>query len=402
MTRRGTSGSAGGDGLVVTGISELTTGDETVVVDGPAALVCAADGTVAWVGREAELPEQVGANRVDVGGRAVVPGFVDSHTHLVFAGDRAQEWDARMAGQRYRAGGILATVDATRAATDVELSANARRLAGEALRSGTTTIEVKSGYGLDTSTEERILTVAAAVTEETTFLGAHVVPAEMAGRPDDYVALVCGPMLEHCAPRARWADVFCERGAFDADQTRAVLVAARAAGLGLRLHGNQLGPGPGVALGVELGVASVDHCTHLSNFDVEALAGSETVATLLPAAEFSTRSTYPDARRLIGAGAAVALASDCNPGSSYTTSMPFVIALAVREMHMTCAEAVRAATAGGAAALRRDDIGLLVPGLRADLVVLEAPTALWLGYRPGVALVRAVVRAGELVSGSWP
>jgi imidazolonepropionase len=271
------------------------------------------------------------------------------------------------------------------------------------LGSGTTTLEIKSGYGLNVEQEGRLLAVAAAVSEERTFLGAHVVPPELAGRPDEYVELVCGPMLARCAPAARWVDVFCERGAFDEDQSRAVLAAGRAAGLGLRVHGNQLGPGPGVALGVELAAASVDHCTHLSERDIEALAAApDTVATLLPAAEFCTRSPYPDARRLLDAGATVALASDCNPGSSYTSSMPLVIALAVREMRMTLDEALWAATAGGAAALRRYDIGRLVAGRRADLVVLEAPTALWLGYRPGVDLVRAVVRAGELVSGNWP
>jgi len=399
------------EGLVITGIGELTTADDAEMVEGPAALVCAGDGTVAWVGRQGDLPRQAGTARVDVGGRAVIPGFVDSHTHLVFAGHRASEWNARMAGRPYRAGGIRTTVDATRAASDAELLHNAQGLADEALRSGTTTLEIKSGYGLDVAHEERILAVAAAISDERTFLGAHVVPAELAGHPDEYVELVCGPMLDRCAPHARWIDVFCDRGAFDEDQSRAVLAAGRAAGLGLRVHANQLEEGPGVRLGVELGAASVDHCTHLSDADIEALAGSgtsrgsphgATVATLLPAAEFSTRSSYPDARRLLDAGVTVALASDCNPGSSFTTSMPLVIALAVREMHMTLDEALWAATAGGAAALRRPDLGRLVPGCRADLVVLEAPTALWLGYRPGVDLVRTVVRGGHLVAGGWP
>jgi imidazolonepropionase len=290
----------------------------------------------------------------------------------------------------------------------------ARQLAAEALRSGTTTIEIKSGYGLDPVQEARLLAVAGMVSDETTFLGAHVVAPEMAGRSDDYVDLVCGPMLDACAPLARWIDVFCDRGAFDADQSRRVLEAGRDAGLGLRMHANQLGPGPGVLLGVELGAASVDHCTHLGADDVDALAGSwsgggargggggGTVATLVPTAEFCTRSAYPDARRLLDAGATVALATDCNPGSSFTTSMPLTIALAVREMGMTAGEAVHAATAGGAAALRRSDVGRLAPGCRADLVVLEAPSAAWLGYRPGVQLVRAVVRGGRLVAGSWP
>ena len=248
---------------MLTGIAELTTSDGTVTVDGPAALVCAADGTVAWVGPDAELPEQAGAHRYDAGGRAVIPGFVDSHTHLVFAGERSAEWEARMTGRPYGAGGIRTTVAATRSASPAHLLDGARRLAAEARRSGTTTIEVKSGYGLDAATEARLLDVAGAVSDETTFLGAHVVPPELAGRADDYVDLVCGAMLEACAPRARWIDVFCERGAFDAAQSRRVLEAGRAAGLGLRLHANQLGPGPGVALGVELG-ARVGRSLHAS------------------------------------------------------------------------------------------------------------------------------------------
>ena len=390
-------------GLVLTGIAELTTCDDDRPVAGPAALVCANDGTLLWAGPQDALPEQAGAERVDLGGRAVIPGFVDSHTHLVFAGDRSAEWQARMAGRPYRAGGIRTTVEATRAAATGDLAGRASALAAESRRSGTTTIEVKSGYGLDTVTEARLLAVAGGLSEETTFLGAHVVPEDHAGRPDAYVELVCGPMMAHCAPLARWVDVFCERGAFDVDQSRTVLEAGRAAGLGLRVHGNQLGPGPGILLAVEMGAASVDHCTHVSDQDLDALAGTATtVATLLPTVEFSTGVAYPDARRLLDAGVAVALATDCNPGTSFTTSMPFVVALAVREMHLTVDEAVRAATSGGARALRRDDVGRLAPGCRADLVVLEAPTALWLGYRPGVDLVRAVVRAGRLVAGAWP
>ena len=390
------SGGSVPDSLLVTGIGELG------LEGGPAALLIAG-GQVAWSGPADRLPEQAGGERVDVGGRAVIPGFVDSHTHLVFAGQRAAEWEARMAGRPYAAGGILTTVRATRDATESQLADRTRRLAAEALRSGTTTLEVKSGYCLEPAGEERMLRVASGFTAETTFLGAHVVAPEYAGRTDDYVELVAGEMLARCAPLARWADVFCEeRGAFDADQSRHVLRAAAAAGLGLRVHGNQLGPGPGAGLAVEMAAASVDHCTHLSAGDVEALAGSGTVATLLPGAEFSTRSPYPDARRLLDAGARVALATDCNPGTSFTTSMPLVVALAVREMRMTLAEALHAATAGGAAALRRDDIGGLSPGQRADFVVLEAPTAAWLGYRPGVDLVRAVVRGGQLAAGSWP
>lgn len=376
-----------------TGIGELVTGPGDPLIE--RAAVVAVDGVVAWVGPDADCPDV--DVRIDVGGAAVLPGFVDSHMHPVFAGDRAAEFAARMAGERYAAGGIRTTVAATRAASDDELAAGVRRLRDEALRQGTTTIEAKSGYGLTLSDEVRSLQVARTVTDETTFLGAHVVPPEFANDPDGYVDLVAGPMLEACAPYARWADVFCERGAFDADQTRHILGAAAARGLGLRLHANQLGPGPGVRLGVEAGAASVDHCTYLADDDIEALAASDTVATLVPGAEFSTRSPFPDARRMLDAGVRVALATDCNPGSSYTTSMPFVIALAVREMGVTPLEAVIAATSGGADALQRSDIGRLAVGCRADLIVLDAPSHIHLAYRPGVPLVSRVYRAAERV-----
>ncbi|ROS27850.1 imidazolonepropionase [Cellulomonas sp. PhB150] len=374
---------------LVTGIGELVTHDPRF--DGPlldAALV-AVDGRIAWVGPAAEAP--AADRRTDLSGAAVVPGFVDSHTHLVFAGDRAAEFESRMAGTPYTGGGIATTVAATRAATDDELRTRLRSLADEARAQGTTTIEIKSGYGLDVDTEVRLLRLAREVTDETTFLGAHVVPAGI--DRDDYLALVTGEMLTACAPHARWADVFCEPAspvAFDGDEARAVLVAARAVGLGLRVHGNQLGPGPGVQLAVELGAASVDHCTCLTDADVAALADGDTVATLLPGVEFSTRSPYPDARRLLDAGAEVALASDCNPGTCFSTSMPLMIALAVREMGMTIAEAVRAATLGGAHALRRDDLGHLRVGARAHLAVLDAPSHRHLAYRPGVPIARGV------------
>ncbi|WP_089156831.1 imidazolonepropionase [Micromonospora sp. NBS 11-29] len=381
--------------LLVDNIGELVTNDgrggDPLGVRRDAALLIE-DGQVAWVGPARYAP--AADRRLDVGGAAVLPGFVDSHAHLVFAGDRAAEFAARMAGEPYTGGGIRTTVGATRAATDDDLRATVGRLRAEMLRQGTTTVEIKSGYGLSVTEEARSLRIAAEFTGDTTFLGAHVVPAEYADRPDDYVGLVCGPMLAAAAPYARWIDVFCERGAFDADHARAILACGQAAGLGVRLHANQLGPGPGVRLGVELGAASVDHCTHLTDADVDALAGAETVATLLPGAEFSTRSPYPDTRRLLDAGVTVALATDCNPGSSYTTSMPFCVALAVREMRMTPAEAVWAATAGGAAALRRTDVGRLTPGARADLVVLDAPTHLHLAYRPGVPLIRQVLHNG--------
>jgi len=267
------------------------------------------------------------------------------------------------------------------------------------MRAGITDVEVKSGYAIDSDGGGRLCEVAAELTDDVTFLGAHAVPPEYEGRADAYVELVCGEMLDACAPHASWIDVFCERGAFDAEQSRAVLAAGRDAGLGLRVHGNQLGPGPGVGLAVEMGAASVDHCTYLDDADVEALAGGETVATFLPATDFSTRQPYPDARRLIDAGGSYAIATNTNPGSSNTTSMAFCIALAVREMGMTAEEAVLAATLGGASALRRDDIGRLAPGARADAVLLDAPSYTHLVYRPGVPLVAAVVSGGKALWG---
>jgi imidazolonepropionase len=375
--------------LVLDNIGLLVTGDPGLGEVRDAALVLDGDRVLA-----VERAGAVADERFDVGGRCVIPGFVDSHTHLVFAGDRGDEFAARMAGAPYAAGGIRVTTEATRAASDEELLALAQARRREALRAGITHIEIKSGYGLDVPTEERLCAIAGRLTDDVTFLGAHVVPAGVDA--DDYVALVCGEMLAACRPYARWIDVFCEEGAFDADQSRAVLRAGRAAGLGLRVHANQLGPGPGVCVAVEEGAASADHCTYLTDEDLDALAGGDTVATFLPATDFSTRQPYPDARRAIDAGAAVAIATNCNPGSSYTTSMAFCIALAVRDMGMTIDEALAAATAGGARALRRDDVGRLTPGARADAVVLDAPSYSHLVYRPGVPLVAATLAAGEL------
>jgi imidazolonepropionase len=374
---------------LVTGIGLLVTHDPDRSERSAAALVIE-DGVIAWVGDAADAP--VADEAYDVEGRCVIPGFVDSHSHLMFAGDRADEFEARMAGRAYEAGGIRRTVRLTREASDAELLANAQRLLAEARAQGTTTMEIKSGYGLTVADEERALALAATLTDEVTFLGAHVVP-EGADR-DEYVDLVCGEMLSACAPHARWIDVFCETGAFTVEETRRILSAGADAGLGLRVHAGQLGESGGVRLAVELGAASVDHCTYLSAADVDALAGSDTVATLLPGVEFSTRHPYPDGRRLRDAGVAIAIACDCNPGSSYTTSMPLCIALAVREMGLTPSEALHAATAGGAAALRRTDIGHLGLGARADLVVLDAPSYVHLAYRPGVPLVHRVLSAG--------
>jgi len=381
---------------LVTGIGLLSTqSDEGDICN---AAIVMDDGRVAWVGPADAAPSA--DESVDVDGRAVIPGFVDSHAHLAFAGDRAAEFSARMAGTAYSAGGIRSTVDATRAASDDTLRANIARLTQELLRSGSTTFEIKSGYGLTTVDEARSLRIAQEFTDHTTFLGAHVVAPEFADDPAGYVALVTGQMLDACAPHARWIDVFCDRGAFDGDQAREVLAAGVRAGLSPRVHANQLQHGPGVQVAVEAGAASADHCTHLDDHDVVALADSATVATLLPGAEFSTRSPYPDARRLLDAGVTVAIATDCNPGSSYTTSMPFCITLAVREMHMTPAEALTAATLGGARALRQDDIGRLTVGSSADLVVLDAPDPIHLAYRPGVDLIDQVWRRGVRVRGA--
>ena len=373
--------------VVIDNIGELVTNDPELGA-GPLGVIAAAsvvvDGdTVVAVGPAGAVADE----RIDAGGRCVLPGFVDSHTHLVFAGDRAEEFTRRMAGEPYDGGGIQVTTNATRAAGRAALRASLSRRLAEAHRAGTTTVEIKSGYGLSIDSEAELTSLAAEATPEATFLGAHLVPSEYRGRADDYVELVCGPMLDAVTGQARWIDVFCETGAFDADQSRAVLEAGRDAGLGLRLHANQLGYGPGVQLGVDMGCASVDHCTYLSDDDIEALASSDTVATFLPATDFSTRQPYPDARRAIDAGVRVAIASNCNPGSSYTTSLSFCIALAVRDMNMTIDEAVAAVTTGGAAALGRDDVGRITPGGPAQMAILDAPSRHHLAYRPGVPLI---------------
>ncbi|BCN80668.1 imidazolonepropionase [Prescottella equi] len=384
----------------LTNIGTLVTNDPSLG-DGPLgvrenAAVVFEDGVVAWVGDSADAP--AADTGFDLGGRAVLPGFVESHSHLVFAGERAEEFAARMSGEKYAAGGIRTTIEATRAASDDQLAANVRRLLDESLRSGSTTVEIKSGYGQSTRDELRSVQVAGRFTDEVTLLAAHVPPPEYAGRGDEYVTMAVDEMIPACAPYAKWIDVFCERGAFTVEQSRAVLAAGVAHGLIPRVHGNQLGEGPGVQLAVEMGAASVDHVTYVTDADIDALAGSSTVATLLPGADFSTRNQYPGARALIDAGVTVALGADCNPGTCYTTSLPFCIAIAVRDMHMTPAEAVWAATAGGAKALRRDDVGSLRIGARADAIALDAPSYLHLAYRPGVPLVREVFKDGVLAT----
>jgi imidazolonepropionase len=382
--------------LVIDNIGLLVTCDPSLG-EGPLGVL--RDAAVVLEGSRVAAIERRGAvadERLDAGGRCVIPGFVDSHTHLIFAGDRGEEFAARMAGAPYAAGGIQETVSRTREAGIHELQALGWARRREALRAGITHLEIKSGYALNVDGERELCELASRLTDDVTFMGAHLVPTEYEGRPDDYVDLVCGPMLEACLPYSRWIDVFCEQGAFTEDQSRRVLEAGRRAGLGLRVHGNQLGPGPGVRLAVEMGAASVDHCTYLTDDDVDALAGSQTVATLLPATDFSTRQPYLDARRLLDAGATVAIATNCNPGSSYTTSMSFCIALAVRDMRMTAEEALLAATSGGASALRRGDVGRLAPGARSDAVVLTAPSYAHLVYRPGVPLIAATVVEAQL------
>ena len=381
---------------VLVNIAELTTNDPSLG-DGTAqgrlhdAAIVVDDDCVVWVGHNADAPDA--DERLDVGAAAVVPGFVDSHTHLVFAGERCDEFEARMAGGRYDGGGIARTVEATRSASDEALQRSTSTRLGELRSGGVTTVEMKSGYALDVDGEARLVRLAAGFTDEVTFLGAHVVAPEFTHDRDGYLDLVTGPMLDACALESKWVDVFCDTGAFSVDEARRVLVAGVARGLQPRVHANQLGDSGGVMLALEVDAASVDHCTYLSDHEVEALAASRTVATLLPGADFSTKAPYPSARRLLDAGVVVALATDCNPGTSYVTSMPFVIALAVREMGMTFDEALWAVTRGGALALRRSDIGHLGIGARADLVILDAPRAAHLAYRPGGTVVRGTLRS---------
>ena len=383
---------------LITNIGQLVTNDPThdgtklgLIKDGALLIV---DGVVAWAGPTVDAPTKQIKKTIDAEGMCVLPGYVDSHTHMIFAGDRSNEFRARMLGEIYTAGGIASTVEKTRKASDELLLSHAQFLLAEAHSGGTTTVEIKSGYGLTVKDERRSLEIAQKISYETTFLGAHVVPVEYEESPKDYVDLVCGPMLDAVQPYAKWIDVFCDKGAFAVDDARRILKAGIAKNLLPRIHANQLQEGQGVSLGVELDAASVDHVSHLSEKDIELLSTSKTVATLLPGAEFSTRSAYPDVRPLLEASITVALASDCNPGSSYTTSMAFIIAIAVREMHFSPEQAIWSATMGGAKALRRTDIGHLVEGARADFQILNAPSYIHVAYRPGVNLVEQVWRNG--------
>ena len=386
--------------VLLQGISTLVTNDPEA---GPGlfgripdAAVIIDEDQIGWVGPAHLAP--AADEEVDLGDRAVLPGWVDSHTHLVFAGDRAEEFAARMAGTPYEAGGILRTVEATRAATDEELSALVRDRLATMARSGTTCVEIKTGYGLSVREEGRLARIAdAAGADEVTFLGAHVVAPEFADDPDGYLDLVCGPMLDAVAPTVRFIDVFCEDGAFDGARSRRVLAAGERMGLLGKVHGNQLGQGPGVRMAVTAGAASVDHCTYLSDEDIDALTGSQTIATLLPTCDLSTRHPPAPGRALVDAGVSVALASDCNPGTSATSSMALVVALGVLQCGLTTDEAVYAATVGGAKALRRDDVGRIAVGMRADLHVLDAPGPEHLAYRVGMPLTHAVWRRGVRV-----
>lgn len=381
---------------VVTGIGELITNDSTLG-DGSIlgalrdAALLIEDGKVAWVGSSKGAPSADHA--IEAHGKSVIPGFVDSHTHAVFGGDRVRDFVGRMTGEKYAAGGIKTTVAATREADIDHLRTHTAGIVGELRAGGITTFEIKSGYGLDVQSEAKILDVAKEFTEEVTFLGAHVVPAEFASERENYISLLIGEMLDTCAPKAKWIDVFCDTGAFTPEESYRILDAGIARGLLPRLHGNQLGHTGGVELALKVDAASVDHCTYLSDEEIAALASSSTIATLLPGAEFSTRSPYPDARRLYAHGAKVALATDCNPGTSFITSMPWVIATAVREMYFSPAQALHAATFGGAQALRRSDIGHLGIGARADFVILDAPSYEYLAYRPGAQLISRVIAA---------
>lgn len=362
-------------------------GELTVVTD---AAMVVENGQISWLGKDIDRPSC--ETEVDLTGQTVIPGFVDSHSHLVFGGERSEEFANRMTGKKYEAGGINSTVTATRKATADELRKTTAKLVQELYASGITTFEIKSGYGLDVETEKLSLEIAAEFTDEVTFLGAHVVPKD--SDPDEYTDLVAGKMLESIT--AKWVDVFCDKGAFSVTQARKVLTAGIAAGLKPRMHANQLSNIGAIALAVELDCASVDHCTFLDDADIELLKNSNTVATLLPGAEFSTRSPYPQGGELMNKGVVVALATDCNPGSSFTTSMPFCIAVAVRDMGFSVDQAIWAASKGGAMALRGQQ-GVLEVGVRADFVVLDGPNHNYLAYRPGVAIISQTFLQGRKV-----
>ena len=393
---------------LITGISELRTVSALGTIKNAALLFDA--GVITWVGPADHLPAEAdSAERIDIEGRAVLPGWVDSHTHMVFDGNRAEEFEARMAGESYAAGGIAVTMEATRAAGFDRLDQLVAQRVAAGHAGGTTTFETKTGYGLNVESEVESAKVASRHVDEVTFLGAHLVPP--GEDAEAYIDQVVGPMLDGVKEHVQWIDVFCERGAFNEEQSRRVLEAGKAAGLGVRVHGNQLGEGPGVTLAVEMGAASVDHVNYLSDEDVALLAGSQTVATLLPACDLSTREPLAPGRKLLDAGATVAIASNLNPGTSFTSSMNFCVTTAVLQQHLTLDEAIEAATTGGAKALLRHNVGggkdpqgrpakgTLVPGAAADLHILDADNAINLAYRPGMPITWQTWVAGERVHG---
>ncbi len=397
--------------LLITGIGELVTnrpGSPDLVGAVPDAALAVDGATVAWAGPEAELPGRYRDRpRLDAAGRAVIPGFVDAHTHLVFAGDRSDEFARRLRGERYEqilaaGGGIHATVAATRESSFDFLVESAVARAMRMLQLGTTTVEIKSGYGLTTAHEVRLLRAARAVGERTpldvvpTFLGAHVVDRGVSRT--EYVDLVVGEMLASCAPLAAGCDVFCEEGAFTVAESRRILTAAGRLGLDLRVHADQLVRTGAAALAAEMGARSADHLDHVTRSDAAALREAGTVAVLLPAASLSMRTPPAPGRMLWDSGVTVALATDCNPGTSYVESMPLVVAIACLEMGLTPEESLWAATRGGALALAMPDRGWIVPGAAADLVVLDAPSYRHLPYRPGTQLVCEVIKGGRLLA----
>lgn len=384
-----------------TGISELRTVSDLGTVQDAAIVVT--DGVIEWIGAASSAPACDDA--IDLEGRAVLPGWVDSHTHMIFDGDRAAEFEARISGGSYEAGGIAVTMAATRTAGSERLTQLLDQRIAAAHAGGTTTLETKTGYGLSVESEAEAARIAATRIEDVTFLGAHLVPP--GADAEEYTQLVCGDMLDAVAPYCTWIDVFCERGAFNEDQSRRVLQAGLDKGLVPRVHGNQLGLGPGVALAVEVGAASVDHVNFVTDQDIELLASSNTVATALPACDLSTRAPLTPLRQLIDAGVTVAIASNLNPGTSYTSSMNFCVGTAVLQQHLSLDEAIEAATLGGAKALRRQPLdegrdttgrpgkGSLVVGAAADFHVLDTPHAVDLAYRPGMPLTYATYVAGK-------
>jgi imidazolonepropionase len=404
--------------FLLTGIGQLVTADPGLGV-GPLgvverAAVAAADGTVVFAGPEASLPERSlapGCERMDAGGRAVVPGFVDAHTHLVFAGDRADEFAARLRGFGYEqalaaGGGIHRTVRETRAASGAELErATADRLVQAGI-SGTTTIEVKSGYGLTVDDERRSLEVVARLAARTpidvvpTFLGAHLIPAEFADDRKAYIDLLEQEMLPACAPLAEFVDAFCDRGALTVAESRRVLAAGRRHGLKAKIHANELGPTGGAWLAAEQGCVSADHLLFLDHAEAAALASAGTVAVLLPGTSFLLRTgNVAPIRVLRETGVTLALGTDCNPGTCYCESMQLVIALACVHGGLTPEEALLAATSGAARAVgRADSAGRLTPGSACDLVVLHGRSYLDLAYHLGVNLAQVVVKRGQVVA----